>query len=144
LDEQPAANRKALGEASNSFDTALSNALAGPDCNCSSEDNNKKETKESSSKEENPNAVEKSAGGGGRANGSDARLTRPQQRQAAKYLGMKEVKSLKSHDELVFQKGGRYFSFSNTSHIPGEVFKEVDRNGNRMFTTDLNLNRIGK
>jgi RHS repeat-associated protein len=82
-------------------------------------------------------------GGGGRATGRAARLTRPQQRQTAKYLGMKEVKGVYSDGELVFEKDGRYFSFSNTSHTAGEVFKEVDRNGNRIATTDLNLNRIG-
>jgi hypothetical protein len=84
------------------------------------------------------------SGGGGRASGSSARMTKPQQRQTAKYLGMKEVKGLNSQGQLVFEKDGRYFSFSNTSHTAGEVFKEVDRNGNRIATTDLNLNRIGK
>jgi hypothetical protein len=83
-----------------------------------------------------------SGGGGGRASGSEARLTKPQQRQTAKYLGMKEVKGLTSQGQPVFEKGGRYFSFSNTSHTAGEVFKELDRSGNRIATTDLNLNRI--
>jgi hypothetical protein len=82
-------------------------------------------------------------GGGGRGSGSSARLTRAQQRQSAKYFGMKEVKGLTSQEQLVFEKNGRYFSFSNTSHIAGEVFKEVDRNGVRIATTDLNLNRLG-
>ena len=82
-------------------------------------------------------------GGGGRGSGSSARLTKPQQRQTAKYLGMKEVKGLTSQGQPVFEKDGRYFSFSNTSHTAGEVFKEVDRSGNRIATTDLNLNRIG-
>ena len=84
------------------------------------------------------------SGSGGRATGSSARLTRPQQRQTAKYLGMREVKGVYSDGELVFEKNGRYFSFSNTSHTAGEVFKEVDRNGNRIATTDLNFNRIGR
>ena len=82
-------------------------------------------------------------GGGGRASGSEARLTKPQQRQTAKYLGMKEVKGMSSQGQLVFEKDGRYFSFSNTSHTAGEVFKELDRSGDRIATTDLNLNRIG-
>jgi len=82
-------------------------------------------------------------GGGGRASGSSARLTKPQQRQTAEYLGMKEVKGLTSQGQPVFEKGGRYFSFSNTSHTAGEVFKELDRNGNRIATTDLNFTRIG-
>ncbi len=82
-------------------------------------------------------------GGGGRGSGSSARLTKPQQRQTAKYLGMKEVNGLRSQGQPVFEKDGRYFSFSNTSHTAGEVFKEVDRSGNRIATTDLNLNRIG-
>jgi len=56
---------------------------------------------------------------------------------------MKEVKSVYSKGELVFEKDGRYFSFSNTSHTAGEVFKELDRNGNRIATTDLNFTRIG-
>jgi hypothetical protein len=43
----------------------------------------------------------------------------------------------------VFEKDGRYFSFSNTSHAPGEVFKELDRSGDRIATTDINLNPIG-
>jgi hypothetical protein len=62
-----------------------------------------------------------SRGGGedGRASGSDARLTKPQQRQTAKYLGMKEVKSMMSQGQPVFEKDGRYFSFSNTSHTAG-------------------------
>ncbi|HZB88213.1 MAG TPA: RHS repeat-associated core domain-containing protein [Terracidiphilus sp.] len=83
------------------------------------------------------------SGGGGRASGSSARLTKPQQKQTAKYLGMKEVKGLTSQGQPVFEKDGRYFSFSNTSHTADEVFKEVDRSGNRIATTDLNLNRIG-
>ncbi len=82
-------------------------------------------------------------GSGGRGSGSNARLTKPQQRQTAKYLGMKEVKGLSSQGQLVFEKNGRYFSFSNTSHTAGEVFKELDRNGNRIATTDLDFNRIG-
>jgi hypothetical protein len=82
--------------------------------------------------------------GGGRGSGSSARLTKPQQKQTAKYLGMKEVKGLTSQGQPVFEKGGRYFSFSNTSHTAGEVFKELDRNGNRIATTDVNLNRIGQ
>ncbi len=85
-----------------------------------------------------------SSGDGRRASGSEARLTKPQQRQTAKYLGMKEVKGLTSQGQLVFEKGGRYFSFSNTSHTDGEVFKELDRSGTRIATTDLNLNRIGR
>jgi hypothetical protein len=83
-------------------------------------------------------------GGGGRASGRSARLTRPQQRQTAKYLGMKEVKGVYSDGELVFEKDGRYFSFSNTSHTASEVFKEANRNGARIATTDLNFNRIGQ
>lgn len=67
----------------------------------------------------------------------------PQQRQTAEYLGMKEVKGLKSQGQPVFEKDGRYFTFSNTSHTAGEVFKELDRNGNRIATTDLNFSRIG-
>jgi hypothetical protein len=51
---------------------------------------------------------------------------------------MKEVKSLTSQGQPVFEKGGRYF------HTAGEVFKELDRSGNRIATTDLNLNRIGR
>ena len=82
-------------------------------------------------------------GGGGRGSGSSARLTKPQQRQTAKYLGMKEVKGMTSQGQPVFEKDGRYFSFSNTSHTAGEVFKELDRSGNRIATTDLNLTRIG-
>ena len=53
------------------------------------------------------------------------------------------MKSVYSKGELVFEKDGRYFSFSNTSHTAGEVFKELDRNGNRIATTDLNFTRIG-
>jgi hypothetical protein len=56
---------------------------------------------------------------------------------------MREVKGLTSQGQPVFEKDGRYYSFSNTSHTAGEVFKEVDRSGNRIATTDLNLNRIG-
>jgi RHS repeat-associated protein len=82
-------------------------------------------------------------GGGGGSSGSNARLTKPQQRQTAKYLGMKEVKGLRSQNQPVFEKDGRYFTFSNTSHAPGEVFKELDRNANRIATTDINFNRIG-
>lgn len=87
-------------------------------------------------------------GGGGRASGSEARLTRSQQRQTAEHLGMREVKGVTSQGQPVFEKDGRYFSFSNTSHSTGpngelEVFKELDRNGNRIGTTDLNFNRIG-
>lgn len=82
--------------------------------------------------------------GGGRVSGSEARLTRPQQRQTAKYLGMKEVKGVTSQGQLVFEKDGRYFSFSNTSHTAGEVFKEVNRNGVRIASIDLNFNRIGQ
>ncbi len=85
-----------------------------------------------------------SGGGGGRGSGSSARLTKPQQRQTAKSLGMKEVKGVTSQGQPVFEKDGRYFSFSNTSHAEGEVFKEVDRNGGRLFTTDLDFNRIGR
>ncbi len=81
---------------------------------------------------------------GGGESGSSARLTKPQQRQTAKYLGMEEVRGLTSQGQAVFEKDGRYFSFSNTSHTAGEVFKELDRSGNRIATTDLNLNRIGK
>jgi RHS repeat-associated protein len=84
-----------------------------------------------------------SEGGGGRGTGSSARLTRPQQRQTAKYLGMEEVKGMESQGQPVFEKDGRYFSFSNTSHTAGEVFKELDRNTNRLGTTDLEFNRIG-
>jgi hypothetical protein len=61
----------------------------------------------------------------------------------AKYLGMKQVKGLTSQGQPVFEKGGRYFTFSRTSHTAGEVFKELDRSGERIATTDLNLNRIG-
>jgi RHS repeat-associated protein len=82
-------------------------------------------------------------GGGGGGSGSNARLTKPQQRQTAKQLGMKEVKGRTSQGQPVFEKDGRYFSFSNTSHTAGEVFKELDRNGNRIATTDLDFNRIG-
>jgi hypothetical protein len=56
---------------------------------------------------------------------------------------MKEVKGRTSQGQPVFEKDGRYFSFSNTSHTAGEVFKELDRNGNRIATTDLDFNRIG-
>jgi len=84
-----------------------------------------------------------SGGGGGEGNGSNARLTNPQQRQTAKHLGLKEFKGIRSQGQSVFEKNGRYFSFSNTKHIAGEVFKEVDRAGNRIATTDLNFNRIG-
>jgi hypothetical protein len=56
---------------------------------------------------------------------------------------MKEVKGRTSPGQPVFEKDGRYFSFSNTSHTAGEVFKELDRNGNRIATTDLDFNRIG-
>jgi hypothetical protein len=90
-----------------------------------------------------PGGAAGGGGGGGRGSGSSARLTKPQQKQTAKYLGMKEVKGLTSQGQPVFEKEGRYFSFSNTSHTAGEVFKEVDRSGNRIATTDLNLNRIG-
>ena len=57
---------------------------------------------------------------------------------------MKEVKGVYSDGELAFARDGRYFSFSKTSHTAHEVFKEVDRNGYRIATTDLNFNRIGK
>jgi hypothetical protein len=56
---------------------------------------------------------------------------------------MKEVKGMSSQKQPVFEMNGRYFSFSNTGHTAGEVFKELDRSGNRIATTDLNFNRIG-
>ena len=59
-------------------------------------------------------------GGGGRPNEGHPRLNNAQQRQTAKYLGMKEVKGLRPQNQLVFEKNGRYFSFSNTKHIAGE------------------------
>jgi len=49
-----------------------------------------------------------------------------------------------AQNQLVFEKNGRYFSFSNTDHAAGEVFKELDRNGDRIATTDINFNRIGQ
>jgi hypothetical protein len=59
---------------------------------------------------------------------------------------MKEVNGMTSQGQPVFEKAGRFFSFSNTDHAGdlGEVFKELDRNGNRIATTDLDFNRIGR
>jgi hypothetical protein len=61
-------------------------------------------------------------------------------------LRIVEVKGMSSgaQNQLVFEKNGRYFSFSNTDHAAGEVFKELDRNGDRIATTDINFNRIGQ
>jgi hypothetical protein len=53
------------------------------------------------------------------------------------------VKGITSQNQPVFSSGNRYFSFSNTAHREGEVFKEVDRKGNRFATCDIDFNVIG-
>jgi len=65
--------------------------------------------------------------------------------QAALRNGWTEVKGVKSGNERVFynSENGRYYSRDNTSHIGG-AWKEVDRNGNRLWTVDENLIRIGE
>jgi len=81
----------------------------------------------------------------GRIGGSSTPLTNAQVKDLAKWSGMEPVKDapFDSHGQKVFKIGNRYFTPDVDGHIGG-VWKEFDRQGNRIGTLDVNLNRIGK
>ena len=77
--------------------------------------------------------------------GGNQSLTNSQVRDLAKYQGLDPVKDppFDSHGQLVFKKGGRFFSPDVDGHNGG-VWKEFNRMGQRVGTLDENLERIGK
>ena len=81
----------------------------------------------------------------GRVGGGGAPLTNAQVKDLAKWSGMEPVKDapFDSHGQKVFKIGNRYFTPDVDGHIGG-VWKEFDRQGNRIGTLDVNLNKIGK
>ena len=80
--------------------------------------------------------------GGG---GGIIRLTNAQVNDLAKWSGMEPVKDapFDSHGQKVFKIGNRYFSPDVDGHSGG-VWKEFDRQGNRVGTLDVYLEKIGK
>jgi RHS repeat-associated protein len=71
-------------------------------------------------------------------------LTTPMAISAAKSLGFRRVNvDWDTHGQAVYEKDGRYISPDKDSHSGG-VWKEFDRQGNRVGTLDANLNKIGK
>ncbi len=86
------------------------------------------------------------AGGAmGSMGGGNQSLTNSQVRDLANYQGLDPVKDppFDSHGQLVFKKGGRFFTPDADSHIGG-VWKEFNRMGQRVGTLNENLERIGK
>jgi RHS repeat-associated protein len=83
-----------------------------------------------------------SSSGGGSGN---QQLSNSQMRDLAKYNGMDgPVKDppFDSHGQLVFKKGGNFFTQDVDSHS-GEIWKEFNRQGQRVGTLDINLQKIG-
>ena len=80
----------------------------------------------------------------GRIGGGGSRLTNAQVSDLAKASGMEPVKDapFDSHGQKVFKMGNRYFTPDVDSHSGG-VWKEFTRQGTRVGTLDVNLNKIG-
>jgi RHS repeat-associated protein len=73
-----------------------------------------------------------------------AALTTPAATKLANSLGFRRVNvDWDTHGQAVYEKDGRYISLDKDSHSGG-VWKEFNRQGERIGTLDANLNRIGK
>jgi hypothetical protein len=81
--------------------------------------------------------------------GKTTKLTNPQAKDLAKYLGFTKVEGAKSNGELVFSNGKVFITLDNTSHNGGvwkmaKTIKNLGSDKTRMGTYDALLNYIKK